>query len=182
MTTLPIIRTERLVLRAPRPQDLDRCAELLGDYEVARMLSRVPHPYDLDRGRVFLDRSAAAWLTWPSCDELPFHVDLDGKMIGGVGFRTLRQTPEIGYWLGRPYWGKGFMSEAVQAAVEWLFQNSSHKLLASEVMADNPVSLKVLQKIGFTEVSQVGCQSISRGASVSAIRTELMRENYMTGR
>ncbi|NKX62710.1 GNAT family N-acetyltransferase [Labrenzia sp. 5N] len=177
----PVMKTERLVLRAPRPEDLDRCAELLGDYEVAKMLSRVTYPYDLEQGRAYLALSVERWSTWQEAEELGFQIDCDGLMIGGIGFKKLRETPEIGYWLGRAYWGKGYMSEAVQAAVAWLFGNTDHKLVACEAMTDNPASLGVARKLGFREVGEVGCASVSRGCTMPAIRTEMTRTDFLNG-
>jgi RimJ/RimL family protein N-acetyltransferase len=181
VATTPVIETGRLVLRVARPEDLDRCAKLLGDYEVAKMLSRVSHPYDLDEGRRYLERSRVAWQNSAEADELGFQIDLGGQMIGGVGFKKLRQTPEIGYWLGRPYWGKGYMSEAAGAAVAWLFENTDHQLIACEAMTENPASLSIARKIGFREVGEVGCASLSRGGTVPAIRTELTRTEFLDG-
>jgi RimJ/RimL family protein N-acetyltransferase len=179
--TAPVIETARLVLRAPRPEDLPRCAELLGDYEVARMLSRVPHPYDLDLGRQHLERTAERWLSWRQADELGFQIDHEGELIGGLAFKKLRQTPEIGYWLGRNYWGRGFMSEALAAALTWLFRNTDHSLVACEAMTENRASLGVAKKIGFREVGEVGCASLSRGGTVPAIRAELKRTDFLNG-
>lgn len=177
----PVIRTERLVLRAPCPEDLDRCAELLGDYEVAKMLSRVPYPYDLEQGRQYLARSVQRWENVAEADELGFHVDHEGKLIGGLGFKKLQETPEIGYWLGRPYWGKGFMSEALRAAVGWVFENTGHERLACEAMTENPASIKVMEKAGFRAVGEVGCASVSRGETLPAIRSELTRTDFLNG-
>jgi RimJ/RimL family protein N-acetyltransferase len=178
---LPALKTERLILRAPRPEDLGRCAELLGDYEVAKMLSRVTYPYDLEQGRAFLALSAKRWTNWQEAEELGFQIDCEGEMIGGVSFKKLRETPEIGYWLGRAYWGKGYMSEAAQAAVAWLFENTDHKVVACEAMTENPASLGVARKLGFREVGEVGCASVSRGCTMPAIRTELTRTDFLNG-
>jgi len=178
----PVIETDRLILRAPCPEDLAACAELLGDYEVAKMLSRVPYPYELEGGRAYLARSVERWQNPAEADEVGFHVDHDGTMIGGMGFKKLQETPEIGYWLGRPYWGKGFMSEAVAAAVTWLFTNTDHERLAGEAMTENAGSLKVLEKLGFRHVGEVGCASVSRGATVPALRMEVTRTEFLNGR
>ncbi|QDG74599.1 GNAT family N-acetyltransferase [Labrenzia sp. PHM005] len=175
------IRTQRLVLRPPHMDDLDTCAELLGDYDVAKMLSRVPYPYELESGRAYLTKAAENWQDPENADELPFHIDQDGQMIGCVSFKKLRATPEFGYWLGKPFWGKGYMSEAVHAATCWLFENTAHRVLAGEAMEENPASLKVLENIGFRVVGEVGCNSVSRGGSVPAVRAELHRSEFMTG-
>ncbi|CTQ55366.1 Putative ribosomal N-acetyltransferase YdaF [Roseibium album] len=177
----PMIETDRLTIRPPRSDDLDRCAELLGDYEVAKMLSRVPHPYDLEQGREYLARSVQRWENVSQADELGFHFDHDGELIGGLGFKKLQETPEIGYWLGRPYWGKGYMSEALKAAIGWLFENTSHARIAGEAMTENPASLKVMEKMGFRKVGEVGCASVSRGDTLPAIRTEMTRTDFLNG-
>lgn len=176
-----VIETERLVLRQPVPEDLDQCAELLGDYDVARMLSRVPYPYDLDSGRIHLEKATANWSAPEPADELSFHIDHDGQMVGCVSLKKLQPAPEFGYWLGKPFWGKGYMSEAVQAVTSWLFENTGHSVLAGEAMADNPASLKVMQKIGFRVAGEVGCASVSRGTTVPAIRVELRRSEFLAG-
>ncbi len=177
----PVIETQRLVLRAPRLEDLGRCAELLGDYEVAKMLSRVTYPYDLDEGRKYLARAGESWQDQANAEELGFQVDLNGEMIGGISFKKLQETPEIGYWLGRPYWGKGYMCEAARAAVTWLFHNTDHEQLACEAMTENAASLRVAEKLGFRIVAEVGCNSLSRGATMPAIRAELTRTEFLNG-
>ncbi|WP_298817727.1 GNAT family N-acetyltransferase [uncultured Roseibium sp.] len=175
------LKTRRLELRSPEPDGLERCAELLGDYEVVKMLSRVPYPYDLEAGKTYLARSVERWRDAATADELGFHIDHDGQMIGAIGFKTLQETPKIGYWLGRSYWGNGFMSEAVKAAVTWLFQNTAHDLLAGEAMIENSGSLKVLEKLGFRRVAQIDCESVSRGSFVPALRMEVTRTEFLNG-
>ncbi|TYC49336.1 GNAT family N-acetyltransferase [Rhodobacterales bacterium] len=175
------IQTDRLTLRQPRLEDLDRCAELLGDYEVSKMLSRVPYPYDRDQGRDSLAKAMQGWDDPENADSLTFQINHQGEMIGSLVFKKLQETPEIGYWLGRPYWGKGFMSEAARAALVWLFQNTAHPRVACEAMTDNPGSRMVAQKLGFEEVGDVSCASLSRGASIPALRMEVTRDNFLNG-
>lgn len=175
------IRTQRLVLRPPVMEDLDACAKLLGDYDVAKMLSRVPYPYELESGRAYLRKAAENWQEPKNADELPFHIDHNGQMIGCVSFKKLRATPEFGYWLGKPFWGNGYMSEAVLAATHWLFENTGHTVLAGEAMTENRASLKVLENAGFRVVGEVDCNSVSRRGAVPAVRAELQRSEFVSG-
>jgi len=176
---LPDLKTQRLRLRAPEMRDLGALVELLSDYDVAKMLARVPYPYDREGGRAWLETAVARTDNWPAADELPFHIDLNGAMIGCVSFRALQQTPHIGYWLGRPYWGNGYMSEAVAAAVDWLFLETDHNRLISEAMTENPASLKVMEKVGFRRTGENSCQSVARGRDMPAITTELVRADFV---
>ncbi|MTI43780.1 RimJ/RimL family protein N-acetyltransferase [Roseibium hamelinense] len=172
------IITDRLTLRPARLKDLESCAEMLGDYEVAKMLTRVSHPYDMQVGRDFLGAAERAWRDWHVSDELLFHIDLDDRMIGGVSLRKLRETPRIGYWLGQRFWGRGYMSEAVHAVIAWLFENTSHNAIKSEAMDENPASLRVMQKMGFRVVGHVECHSLARGCTMPATHTHLHRTEF----
>lgn len=177
--TFAAITTDRLTLRAVEDRDLQSIASLLGDYEVAKMLSRVPHPYDLEAGKAWIASAKQRGLNWKTADELPFVVDHEDDLIGCVSFRALQQTPQIGYWLGRPYWGNGFMSEAVIAAVDWIFRHTDHERVVSEAMDENAGSLRVMTKAGFKVLGETTCASIARGCELPAIRTEVRRADFM---
>lgn len=170
-----VFETQRLVLRPPAVSDLERCAELLGDYEVAKMLARVPHPYDLAKGREFLRRSAANWAHWPAGDDVVFFITRDNDLIGGVSFKALHETPEIGYWLGRAEWGKGYMSEAVSAALTWFFKNTDHEIVLGTAMEENTRSLNILANCGFEIVGRSASMSLARGGYVPDVVMKLTR-------
>jgi len=176
--TAPRINTARLRLRAPGSGDLQRCAELLGDYEVAKMLSRVPFPYDLEAGKAFLAKSAENWKAWPKSGEVNFMIDHDGEMIGGVSFKALHETPEIGYWLGRAYWGRGYISEAIGAAIEWFFANTDHEILLGMAMEENERSINAMVKCGFEQVGRSARMSLARGDYVPDVVMKLTRETF----
>ncbi|PVB60715.1 GNAT family N-acetyltransferase [Labrenzia sp. 011] len=176
-----LVRTDRLSLTRPSVDDLDRYVELLGDYEVCKMLSRVPYPYDREQGRVSLLKAQDSWRDVEKATELSFQIGHEGEMIGCFVFKKLQETPEIGYWLGRAYWGRGFMSEAVRAAMAWLFENTDHTRIACEAMTDNPASITVAEKVGFRKAGDVGCESVARGATVPAVRMEITRDEFFRG-
>lgn len=94
-------------------------------------------------------------------------------MVGCVLFKKLQLVLEFGYWLGRFFWGKGYMSEVVQVVICWFFENISYLVLVGEVMVDNLVFLKVMEKIGFWVVGEVGCVSVFCGIMVLVICVEL---------
>lgn len=171
---MPVIETERLTLRAPHEGDLGRIVDLIGDYDVSSMLSRVPHPYTEADGRAWLARSAAP----EKYGERVFAIDDGSGLIGAVSFRELQNTPVIGYWLGRPYWGRGYMSEAVCAALDWLFRTTDHDTVVGEAMNENPASLKVQEKMGFAVVGETACESLARGEARPATWMELKRTDF----
>ena len=173
------IRTDRLVLRQPHEADLPEIARLLGDFEVVKNLSRVPYPYDMDAGRKWLKLAAESWQNPAQAQDLSAMMTLEGRVAGCISLKSLQLNPEIGYWLGRDYWGRGLMSEAAGAMVSWFFANTGHERLAGEAMTDNPASLRVLMKAGFRITGDAVCNSLSRGCDVPAVRTEIRRQDLM---
>jgi len=147
----PILETRRLRLRRPRRADAPRVAELLGDLDVARMTTSIPHPYGLADAEAFLgqmddvDRHAMFVIEHPA----------EGP-IGVVAFdgEGPRHT-EIGYWLGRPYWGHGFATEAAREALVWAHRGWGRRHVHARHFSDNPASAEVLCKLGFLYTGDV---------------------------
>lgn len=147
MTT---ITTERLALRPLVLADAQRYSALSSDLGVAGMTCAIPHPNPpiVAEGWILLRQARA-----PLGLEVTFAIDLPGEGLLGVIGAT-RQAHgacggwEMGYWLGRPYWGQGFATKAGAAFVGWMRQQGKTPLTASP-FADNPASRRVLEKLGF---------------------------------
>lgn len=156
----PRIATDRLVLRRPGFQDAARIADLINDFDVSRMLTRVPHPYALANAEDFIAHVAANQQPGEQA-LLVEHRDMGP--IGMVGFHAqaeppaagFRVDPELGYWLGRTFWGRGFATEAVSAALSWAQDGLGLRAAASGHFADNPASGRVLAKAGFLYTGEV---------------------------
>lgn len=173
------LSTRRLILRQPKPDDAARIARLLNNFRVAGNLSRVPYPYHVT--------DATAWLkTWrpdrpPS--ETGFTIDLPGEgVIGHCGFHPDAQGTVIGYWLGEPFWNRGFMSEAASAALDWYFEATAATYVSSGVFAFNKASLAVQKKLGFTETGSSYRLCLARKEEVRHIDTELTRARWAADR
>jgi RimJ/RimL family protein N-acetyltransferase len=141
------IQTARLVLRAPRLDDAVRLVELANDFDIARMTIGMPHPYTRDYADGFLSRMEGL----DRAREAVFAIDHPEEgFIGVLGFHPLEPTaPEIGYWIGRPFWGQGYATEATTAALGWAREGWGRRLVVSGHFADNPASGRVLEKAGF---------------------------------
>lgn len=137
----PII-TRRLVLREVTALDVPRMAQLAGDWDIARMTARIPYPYSEDL--------AQEWLATLGTEEMVRAVTLEGELIGAVGFvRGDDQSAEIGYWIGKPWWGQGFATEAASALVRHCFATERMKRLTCCHFDDNPASQRIIEKLGF---------------------------------
>ncbi len=171
----PTIETARLTLRLPRLADVDDLVAGVGDPAVARMLARVPLPYrraDGERFVAFARRSAGAGST------LNLAIIHDRRLIGIVGIDALPAHCEFGYWLARPFWGRGFATEAGSAALAYGFEALGLRLVRSGVFADNRASLNVQRKLGFAVIGRSERGSLARRADVPHIDTVLTRTRY----
>src|SRR5262245_23265628 len=129
-----IIHTGRLMLRPLQAGDGEALFALFNDWDVIRWLSTPPWPYTLDDARTFvagrLEGEAA---------ERTFAVTLDGALVGCIDDRSVTPKyvvnappgPNLGYWLGRPYWGKGYVTEAARAFLAHLFQSGAGNIVYS---------------------------------------------------
>jgi len=152
MGTLPTLETTRLKLRPYAESDTAELIPLIGAREVAATTGRIPHPYTEKDARRFVADAQGD-------DEIRLAVTLrsDGRMIGGIGLRLFEphQHAELGYWLGVPYWGKGFATEAAREMLRYGFEALRlHRIFAMHFM-HNPASGRILAKLG---MRHEGCQ------------------------
>lgn len=131
------IHTDRLVLRPHRASDAAALVALIGTESVSRWLPRVPHPYTQADALAFLGRTRAP-------DEA-LAITLDGALIGGCGI-----DEQLGYWLGEPYWGNGYATEAASALVNRYFARTRDDLMSGHRVG-NIASRRVLTRLGFTD-------------------------------
>jgi RimJ/RimL family protein N-acetyltransferase len=161
--TLPMVTltTERLHLRPFQRSDAADFTRLAGDWAVASMTSDIPHP--LTRAQ------AIAWLK-PGRGEVRFAIVLEGRLIGGAGFYRRRSgAAELGFWLGRPWWGRGYATEATRAVMRYGFEARRLPGFTSSHFIDNRASAGVLRKLGFEPVGRGMIMSVARGQDVEAV-------------
>ena len=144
------LTTERCRIRPFRPTDLESLVRHANDPLVASQLrDRFPHPYSLDVGRSFLEAVAVAEPVES------FAIDVNGEAVGGIGVHpgsdVARASAEIGYWLGREYWGRGIATAALGAVVDHLFKSAAFCRLHAHTFEGNAGSQRVLEKCGFVK-------------------------------
>lgn len=162
------LSTQRLVLRSPRAADDGAVLALLNDPAIARMTARVPHPITLAdiAGRRRLNNGGG---------EKMYAVERDGALIWSAGVKPPgsgeppRIMPRLGYWIGTFYQGNGYATEAVRALVRACFKS-----------ADNPASVRILQKCGFEPAGRYMTFSAARQCEVDTIDFNLTAVRYRT--
>jgi [ribosomal protein S5]-alanine N-acetyltransferase len=150
--TLPARLTSHpVVLRGLASADAEEVARLAGDWEVARTTAAIPHPYSAEMAREFIARlsdEAARGVAWTYAVT---RAD-DGVLVGCAALMdgsTARGN--VGYWIGRPYWGLGYATAAARAVLSVGFGRLEHSTLTAMHLATNPASGRVLAKCGMTE-------------------------------
>lgn len=161
---LLVLETERLRLRPVGADDARRIAQLAGDWSIASMTARVPFPYT--------ERDAAEWIAELGSGEVVAAIirrgDDAAELIGLVGYTPSPggRSAELGYWIGRPYWGAGFATEAAAAVVRHCFESERFDCLTCCHFADNPASGRVIAKLGFVYAGECSawCEARRREA------------------
>ena len=149
MSEQPILRTQRLVLRPFLLDDALAVEVLAGAREVADTTLHIPHPYPAGGGEQWIATHQGAWdagtgVTYAVTDAGT------GVLMGAVG---LTITPaharaELGYWLGVPYWNRGYSTEAANAIVDFGFTRLGLHRIQAHYLTRNPASGRVMQKLG----------------------------------
>ena len=146
-----VVETERLLLRPWTESDIPALIPLIGAREVAATTLRIPHPYTYEDAEAFLRHSREVNEGGQGV-RLAVLLREDATLCGGIGLVTepRHQHAELGYWLGVPYWGKGYATEAARAVVDYGFNELKlHRIFASH-FPNNPASGRILRKIGMT--------------------------------
>jgi RimJ/RimL family protein N-acetyltransferase len=149
MNTIPVLETERLMLRAWRTSDFDAYADFSADPQTMRFLGGVQNRNDAWRNFATIIghwtlRGHGFWAVERKAD---------GAMMGRIGLWRPEGWPglEIGWTLARPYWSQGYASEAAKAARDFGFAQFAVDRLISLIDPENAPSRRVAQAIGETK-------------------------------
>ncbi len=152
----PTLETERLILRPFVVSDASEVQRLAGNRVIADTTLNMPHPYG--------DGVAEEWI---STHQEDFDEDKgvtfaitgkpDGDLIGAISLMGVAKghQAELGYWIGEPFWGCGFCTEAARAVVAYAFDVLGLARVHACHFARNPASGRVMQKIG---MKHEGCR------------------------
>ena len=155
----------------------ERFIPLADDYEVWKNLSdSFSHPYTRANAEawVALHAGVSPVVDFAVCDAY--------GPIGGIGFQTLtdelRHTAAIGYWLGRPFWGRGIITSAVIAMTAYGFESLGFLRIYARVYKGNDASARVLEKAGYTQEGLLRKAILKEGAPTDYYVYAILREEW----
>lgn len=163
------LHTSRLILRAPRPDDAPCYALGISEFAVARWLTPVPWPYTLSMAQDFLRGAPKA-----TPERAFFIIERPGK--GLIGCVSLLH--ELGFWISRPHWHKGFGTEAASALIDWHFAGTDSDVIRSSAHHNNVASLRLKAKLGFVTTGREMRFSQALQHNVEHVTTELTRSAW----
>jgi RimJ/RimL family protein N-acetyltransferase len=149
---LPTLTTARLVLRPFEAADAAGVQRFAGDKEVAATTINLPHPYPDGAAEMWINSHAALW---EARERLTLAVTerAGGALVGAIGLdlNAANRRAELGYWIGRPFWNRGYATEAGRAVVDYGFGPLGLHRIMARYLARNPASGRVMQKLGMVE-------------------------------
>jgi RimJ/RimL family protein N-acetyltransferase len=186
MDRQPELVTERLLLRPFTLADAPTVKKLAGDKAVAAMTLNIPHPYE--------DGMAEEWIgthrqSFQEGKEAVFAITLkeitlkeNDALIGAIGLTITQEheRAEMGYWIGKPYWGNGYCTEAARESLKFAFEQVKLARIQATHFIHNPASGRVMEKIGMT---REGClrQYVKKwGDSIDIKMYAILRTEYET--
>jgi RimJ/RimL family protein N-acetyltransferase len=166
------IQTERLLLRKPRMEDASAIFEgWAQDVAVTRYLTWRPHQR-IEQTEAFVQNCL---LAWEQETRFPYLITLkkSGDAIGMIDPRIEGPKMGIGYGAARSHWGKGYMTEATRAIIEWAFQQPAIYRVYATTDVDNTASQRVLEKAGMQ------CEGILRKYILHPNISDIPRDSYL---
>lgn len=174
----PILTTPRLRLRPFTPQDAPEVQRLAGAFEIAGVTLNVAHPYE--------DGMAQAWIESHAPDfekGLVAYFALvernSNVLIGSMHLRINRPHAhaELGYWLGVPFWNRGYATEAALAIVDYGFESLDLERVQASHLGCNPASGRVMQKIGMQLEGTSRQAALKWGEFHDLVRYAILRDD-----
>ena len=149
------IHTDRLILRkAISEQEKISLVSQIGDWEVVKWLANAPYPYT--------DDDLEDYLLISDSNQFDLNIFLGKQLIGRVGLTLDGDNYyDLGYWIGKDYWGKGYATESSKKLLEYVLDKLDLLKIKSGYFVGNSASGNVLKKLGFKEVGVEKRYSVS---------------------
>jgi RimJ/RimL family protein N-acetyltransferase len=149
MKQIPRLETERLVLRPFGNSDAAEVMRLAGERAIADTTANIPHPYKEGMAEEWISKHQE---TFDRDEGVAFAITRkhDDVLVGAISLMGMEKghQAELGYWIGKPYWGHGYCTEAARAVLRYAFSDLALARVHASHFAQNPASGRVMQKIG----------------------------------
>jgi RimJ/RimL family protein N-acetyltransferase len=184
-----VIEGKRIVLRTPEKSDARSIQENLNDKEVSRYTRIIPYPYTLRHARDFIkiaqqQQHRRGGSSREEGYSFGIEIKQTHKIIGVISLTRLdcqNRNAEVGYWLGKKYWGRGLAKEALLGILDFGFGDLKLFRIYANVMHPNTASAKLLEKAGFELEGRMRKSVLKDGEWLDELRYSMLEEEYTTG-
>lgn len=151
MKKCPSLQTARLLLRPFELSDAPDVQRLAGDRDIADTTLNIPHPYKNGDAEEWISTHEPGFEKGELCNFAIVLSDTD-ELIGAIGLTVVKrfQRAEMGYWIGKPYWNRGYCTEACEAVLEFGFTELNLNRIYATYLTRNPASGRIMEKLGMT--------------------------------
>lgn len=177
----PTLPSDRLTLRPFAAEDAARVRELAGVRELAEMTLTVPHPYPEGAAEAWIESHEPAWA---ARTRLPLAVTTPGDGIvgaAGLQFALDNGRAELGYWVGLPFWGRGYATEASRTLLAYGFEELGLHRIVAHHFTRNPASGRVLQNVGMQHEGRLRQHVLKWGAFEDLECYGILRSEWVGG-
>lgn len=147
---MPIIKSKKFILRPHRKSDEKAVVKCVNDKTIAKNTLTIPYPYALKDAKKWVEKVLIDNKK-KNKENIRFVIDIDGQLVGSIGLNHIQKEhkAEIGYWLGRKFWGQGIMTEAIKLVTDYAFYKLKLRRVYGHVFLFNNPSKRVLEKAGY---------------------------------
>ena len=180
---IPTLHTARLTLRPFTAADGPRVKLLAGERTVADTTGSIAHPYEDGMAESWIVKHGEEFEAGKSL-HLAMTLTATGELLGAIGLTTSppHRRAELGYWLGTPYWGQGYTTEAGAELIRYGFTEMGLERIIAHFMQRNPASGRILQKLGMQPEGLLRRHHLKWDTLENIVLYGLLREEWETAR
>ncbi len=175
------IEGKKINIRKLKKSDAPFIYQNAKDFEIAKYTT-IPHPYKLKNAEDFI-KTTHQKMRKKKSFELGIELKENKKIIGIIGLTNINynnKNAEIGYWLGKKYWGKGIMKEAIKLILKFGFKKLKLVRIYARVMHPNIASAKLLEKSGFKYEGRMRKTTLKKGKWMDDLKYSILNSEFKT--
>nr|WP_243864957.1 GNAT family N-acetyltransferase [Paenibacillus castaneae] len=174
------MHTDRLILRPLEEGDADALELLINDYDIARTTLNIPYPYPKGSAIPFIHKRREVELKGEGYS-FALIDKASHAFMGSIGMQIDKNNhrAELGYWLGKSFWNKGFVTEGAKRVAQFSFEELKLNKLCAAAMTFNPASSSVMRKIGMQYEGTLRQQYLKWDQYVDISYYGILRDDFL---
>ncbi|MEH7524921.1 GNAT family N-acetyltransferase [Bacillus sp. JJ1503] len=177
---MELLDGKRIILRSLTLEDAEKIEEYASDYEIAKTTLYIPHPYPKGSARDFIAKVLEA----EQKGEAVTFAIISKKDHGFIGLISIGQVMEhrrgeLGYWVGKPFWGKGYGTEAARLVIKYGFEILNLNRIYAAAFKSNPGSWRIMEKCGMKHEGVFRNHVVKDGKAIDLTYYSILKEEYM---